>query len=144
MLGAVTALPLKCRSVNHSPDGFSCDVLFVPVLVDRVCHLDQPRPVLDQFKQFWCGNVSLSFVGMAGTNCALDRSLSLMPANWVPLVTNPADAGGVLVFTNTPNPDRTISGASAPCLQQTESAASFNGETAQLLLIFKEKTGLTG
>ncbi len=49
------------------------------------------------------GNVWLSFVGMAGTNYALDRSFSLMPANWVPQVTNPAGAGGVLVFTNTPD-----------------------------------------
>ena len=50
------------------------------------------------------GSVRLSFVGMDGTNYALDRSFSLMPANWVPLVTNPAGSGGVLVFTNTPDP----------------------------------------
>ena len=49
------------------------------------------------------GNVRLSYVGIAGTNYALDRSFSLAPANWVPQVTNPASAGGVLVFTNTPN-----------------------------------------
>jgi hypothetical protein len=78
--------------------------LFVPVLVDCVCHLDQPRAGFDQFKQFWCGNVSLSFVGMAGTNYMLDCSFSLMPANWGPLVTNPADVGGWLLFTNTPDP----------------------------------------
>ena len=49
------------------------------------------------------GNVDLSFVGIAGTNYALDRSFSLSPANWVPLATNPAGAGGVLVFTNMPD-----------------------------------------
>ena len=49
------------------------------------------------------GNMRLSFVGMAGTNYALDRTFNLAPANWVPQVTNPAGAGGVLVFTNMPN-----------------------------------------
>jgi hypothetical protein len=42
-------------------------------------------------------------VGFAGTKYALDCSFRLKPANWVPQVTNPADAGGALVFTNTPN-----------------------------------------
>jgi alpha-tubulin suppressor-like RCC1 family protein len=50
------------------------------------------------------GDVRLSYLGIAGENYALDRSFSLIPANWVPLVTNPAGAGGVLVFTNTPDP----------------------------------------
>jgi hypothetical protein len=50
------------------------------------------------------GNVRLSYVGIAGTNYALDCSFSLAPANWVPQVTNSAGAGGVLVFTNTPDP----------------------------------------
>jgi hypothetical protein len=50
------------------------------------------------------GDVSLSFVGIAGANYALDCSFCLSPANWVPQVTNPAGAGGVLVFTNTPDP----------------------------------------
>jgi alpha-tubulin suppressor-like RCC1 family protein len=50
------------------------------------------------------GNVRLSFVGMVGTNYALDRTFNLAPVNWVPQVTNPAGAGGVLVFTNTPDP----------------------------------------
>ena len=49
------------------------------------------------------GGVRLSFVGMAGANYALDNSSSLMPASWVPLVTNPAGSGGALVFTITPN-----------------------------------------
>jgi hypothetical protein len=47
------------------------------------------------------GNMSLSYVGMAGTNYVLDRSFSLSPTNWVPQATNPAGADGVLVFTNT-------------------------------------------
>jgi alpha-tubulin suppressor-like RCC1 family protein len=51
------------------------------------------------------GNVSLSYVGIAGTNYALDHSFTLSPVNWVPQLTNPAGAGGVLVFTNTPNPN---------------------------------------
>jgi hypothetical protein len=50
------------------------------------------------------GKVQLSFVGIAGTNYALDRTFNLAPANWVPQVTNPAGAGGVLIFTSTPNP----------------------------------------
>jgi len=50
------------------------------------------------------GGVQLSFVGIAGANYALDCSFSLSPTNWVPQVTNPAGAVGVLVFTNTPDP----------------------------------------
>jgi alpha-tubulin suppressor-like RCC1 family protein len=50
------------------------------------------------------GNVGLSYVGMAGTNYALDRSFSLKPVNWAPQMTNPAGAGGILKFTNAPNP----------------------------------------
>ena len=49
-------------------------------------------------------DVRLSYVGMARTNYALDRTFSLSPTDWVPLVTNPADAGGVLVLTNAPDP----------------------------------------
>jgi alpha-tubulin suppressor-like RCC1 family protein len=48
-------------------------------------------------------NVSLSFVGIAGNNYALDYTFSLSPANWMPQATNTAGAGGVLVFTNTPD-----------------------------------------
>jgi hypothetical protein len=50
------------------------------------------------------GRVLLSFAGISGANYALDRSFSLMPANWIPQMTNPADSGGMLVFTNTPDP----------------------------------------
>jgi hypothetical protein len=49
------------------------------------------------------GSVQLSYVGMSGWNYALDRSFSLSPASWIPQATNPADANGNLVFTNTPN-----------------------------------------
>ena len=48
--------------------------------------------------------VRLSFLGVVGANYALDRTFKLAPPNWVPLVTNPAGPGGVLIFTNTPNP----------------------------------------
>jgi alpha-tubulin suppressor-like RCC1 family protein len=50
------------------------------------------------------GNVGLSYVGMAGTNYELDRTFSLSAANWVPQATNPAGTGGILIFTNTPDP----------------------------------------
>jgi alpha-tubulin suppressor-like RCC1 family protein len=49
------------------------------------------------------GAVRLSFVGLAATNYALDRTFTLSPANWMPQVTNPAGAGGLLLFTNAPN-----------------------------------------
>ena len=49
------------------------------------------------------GSLRLSFVGLTGTNYALDRTLNLSPANWVPQATNYANADGVLVFTNIPN-----------------------------------------
>jgi alpha-tubulin suppressor-like RCC1 family protein len=46
--------------------------------------------------------VRLSFVGLDGTNYALDRTFNLVSANWVPQTTNRADSVGVLVLTNTP------------------------------------------
>jgi alpha-tubulin suppressor-like RCC1 family protein len=46
----------------------------------------------------------LSFVGLDGTNYALDRTFNLVSANWVPQITNRADSVGILVLTNTPNP----------------------------------------
>ena len=54
--------------------------------------------------QLLSGTMQLSFVGMAGANYALDRSFNLSPPNWVPVVTNPAGADGVLMFTNAPDP----------------------------------------
>jgi len=50
------------------------------------------------------GDMRLSFAGVPGWNYALDRSFSLLPTDWVPQATNSAGAGGVLVFTNTPDP----------------------------------------
>jgi alpha-tubulin suppressor-like RCC1 family protein len=50
------------------------------------------------------GKVGLSYVGMAGTNYELDRTFSLSPPDWLPQATNPAGTGGILIFTNTPNP----------------------------------------
>jgi alpha-tubulin suppressor-like RCC1 family protein len=55
------------------------------------------------FGQLMGGNMRLSFVGNTGTNYALDRCFNLASSNWVPQLTNPAGAGGVLVFTNAPN-----------------------------------------
>ena len=49
------------------------------------------------------GKIRLSFVGIARVNYALDCSFNLSPANWIPQVTNPADANGNLIFTNTPD-----------------------------------------
>jgi hypothetical protein len=49
------------------------------------------------------GNLRLSFVGLTGTNYALDRTFNLSPAKWVPQATNRVIGGGTLVFTNTPN-----------------------------------------
>jgi hypothetical protein len=50
------------------------------------------------------GDVCSYFGGIVGTNYALNRTFNLSPANWVPQVTNPAGAWGVVVFTNTPDP----------------------------------------
>ena len=49
------------------------------------------------------GSMRLSFVGIAGTSYALDRSFSLSSPNWLPQATNPANSFGALVFTNTPS-----------------------------------------
>jgi len=43
------------------------------------------------------------FFGNARANYALNRSFTLSPPNWIPQVTNPADANGNLVFTNRPD-----------------------------------------
>jgi alpha-tubulin suppressor-like RCC1 family protein len=50
------------------------------------------------------GSVSLSFVGIAGGNYVLDRSFSLMPADWVAVTTNQAGAGGAVVFSDPLSP----------------------------------------
>jgi hypothetical protein len=50
------------------------------------------------------GKVNMIYEGNTGTNYALDRSFTLAPPHWVPQVTNPAGVGGVVLFTNTPNP----------------------------------------
>jgi PKD repeat protein len=51
------------------------------------------------------GIVQLTYVGVAGNNYALDRAFNLSPpVNWVPQATNPAGIGGVVGFTNAPNP----------------------------------------
>jgi sugar lactone lactonase YvrE len=50
------------------------------------------------------GDMQLAFVGVAGGKYALDSTVSLSPANWIPQATNQADANGNLIFTNTPDP----------------------------------------
>jgi len=50
------------------------------------------------------GTMQLAFVGIAGGNYALDSTVSLSPANWIPQATNRADALGNLIFTNAPDP----------------------------------------
>ncbi|MGA3268670.1 MAG: hypothetical protein ABSE16_17850 [Verrucomicrobiota bacterium] len=50
------------------------------------------------------GTVLLSFLGMAGANYALDYTPNLAPPCWMPVATNPAGGGGLLMLTNTPDP----------------------------------------
>jgi hypothetical protein len=49
------------------------------------------------------GNLQLNFLGIPGTKYALEVTTNLTPPiTWTPVVTNPAAANGLLVFTNTP------------------------------------------
>jgi hypothetical protein len=60
------------------------------------------------------GNIKLSFVGLntvlvpnypSGFNLyELDRTFNLATPNWIPVETNYAGVGGVVLFTDTPNP----------------------------------------
>ncbi len=68
----------------------------------------RPEQILAAYNQisgqsFSVGKMRLSFVGIANTNYVLERSFTLIPANWIPQVTNPANSIGALVFTNTPD-----------------------------------------
>jgi hypothetical protein len=47
--------------------------------------------------------LEIVFAGVDDGKFALDRSFSLAPANGIPQTTNLTGAGGVLVFTNTPD-----------------------------------------
>jgi autotransporter-associated beta strand protein len=47
------------------------------------------------------GSVRLTYLGLPGTNYALDWRTNLLLGSWVPVRTNPAAANGSLVFTNT-------------------------------------------
>jgi alpha-tubulin suppressor-like RCC1 family protein len=48
-------------------------------------------------------DVRLSYLGIPGTNYALEVTHALTPPiTWTPVVTNPAAANGLLLFTNTP------------------------------------------
>ena len=46
------------------------------------------------------GNAVLSYLGIPGTNYALEITHDLPATNWVPVITNPAAANGYLYFTN--------------------------------------------
>jgi len=48
------------------------------------------------------GRVLLFFAGVAGGNYAVDRTFSLSPSNWLPLITNSAASSGDFIFTNPP------------------------------------------
>jgi hypothetical protein len=48
--------------------------------------------------------MQLAFVGISAGKYALDSSVSLSPANWIPQATKRADAFGNLIFTNAPDP----------------------------------------
>ncbi len=50
-------------------DGIS----LLPMLIDRICHLDQPRPVFDQFQQFY----KKVKVKLLNTCTAMRRSIKL-------------------------------------------------------------------
>jgi alpha-tubulin suppressor-like RCC1 family protein len=70
-------------------------------LVSSVASL--PGYNLITIEQLKDGNVRLTYSGNAGANYALERSGNLANPKWVPLVTNTAPSGGVLVITNTPD-----------------------------------------
>jgi autotransporter-associated beta strand protein len=46
------------------------------------------------------GNAVLTYLGIPGTNYALEITHELPATNWVPVITNPASANGFLYFTN--------------------------------------------
>ncbi len=52
------------------------------------------------------GSLQLSYLGTAGNMYALDYTTSLsLPVDWIPQVTNTANANGVAIFLITPNPN---------------------------------------
>jgi hypothetical protein len=46
------------------------------------------------------GNAVLTYLGIPGTNYALDVTHDLPATNWSPVITNPASSIGYLYFTN--------------------------------------------
>lgn len=64
---------------------------------------DLPGYNLITIEQLNDGNVRLTYSGNAGARYALERANNLANPKWVPLVTNTAPPGGVLVITNTPD-----------------------------------------
>ena len=51
-LTVIIRLPVRISNQNHCRKVFLPRILLVPVLIDRICHFDQPRSVFDQFQQF--------------------------------------------------------------------------------------------
>ncbi len=49
------------------------------------------------------GELRLTFAGIAGWHYTLEHAHNLLPADWVAQSTNPADGGGMLMFTNSPD-----------------------------------------
>jgi len=64
---------------------------------------DLPGYNLITIEQLMEGNVRLIYSGNAGVNYALERCSDLANPKWLPLVTNTAPSGGILVITNTPD-----------------------------------------
>ena len=49
------------------------------------------------------GDHVLTYLGIPGTNYALEVTHVLNPPDWNPLITNAASTNGYLIFTNTPS-----------------------------------------
>jgi alpha-tubulin suppressor-like RCC1 family protein len=70
---------------------------------------NQPEQILGPYNQIATqrasgGNMQFYFVGLAGTNYALDRSFNLTQPNWGPQLTNAASSYAVLTLTNSISP----------------------------------------
>jgi hypothetical protein len=78
---------------SSASSSFTFDLQFYPL----------PTGTNQILGEFLNGNaMRFTYLGVAGANYALDRTFNLSPTNWIPQLTNTADADGVLLFTNTP------------------------------------------
>ena len=69
----------------------------------HVFRLPELAPGYNRLAAQWLqgATVRLTYVGLAGTNYALDRTFNLTPTVvWTPQATNPAPADGTLILTN--------------------------------------------